>query len=350
MSAGSGLLQVCPNDHPPFRDLCGVYQRAAESLGHSAQTVFLAPPHGAPVPGAVYLGQTRLRRTRRLGRLLARHVGAARFELALCHRHRALVSYLASRVPATAAVCVAHEFGFFRRLRRRLQRRLVWRSVAFAGVSEPLCEDLAAEVAQPLLLPNCIDITRHAQQRLSGTEACSRLGLSTDAFNVGVVGRLHPKKRPELALTGFAEFAEAHHDAVLTFIGDGELAAELRQAAAQLPVHFAGQLNDARAYLSAFDALLICSEPVEAFNMVALEAMAAGVPVVAGPAPGPRFVLGSCGVYFETPDAGTIAATLARLRAGSARQAIARDGRQRAQGEFSVTAAAARLAAWLPRR
>ena len=344
-----GVLQVCPNDHPPFRDLCAVYQRAVRSLGYPVQTVFLAPPYGAPLADAIYLGQTSLRSSRRLGKLLAArlHSPAGGYNLALCHRHRALASYLGSGLAASHTVCVAHEFGFFRRRRRRLRRRLAWRRVTFAGVSEPLLAELAAHVADPVLLPNCIDITQHAQQRLTAADACARLGLSIDAFNVGVVGRLHPKKQPQLALAGFAAFAEAQHDACLTFVGAGELADELRQSAAQLPVRFAGELPDARSYLAAFDALLICSEDVEAFNMVSLEAMAAGVPVVAGPAPGPRFVLGPCGVYFDTPTPAAIAAALASVRDRFNRQAAAQQARQRVQAEFSVAAAAQRLSTWL---
>jgi glycosyltransferase involved in cell wall biosynthesis len=64
-------------------------------------------------------------------------------------------------------------------------------------------------------------------------------------------------------------------------------------------VDFVGGLRDAAQYLRAFDALLFASGPAEAFGIVLVEAMLAGVPVVCADAPGPRSVLGPDGLYFD---------------------------------------------------
>jgi alpha-1,6-mannosyltransferase len=100
------------------------------------------------------------------------------------------------------------------------------------------------------------------------------------------------KKAPELAIRAIRELTDRGRTVRLLVIGDGPLRAELESLAADLPVVFCGFVPEARRLFRGLDVLLLTSVEVEAFGMVALEAMASGVPVVAGPAPGPQFVLG----------------------------------------------------------
>jgi glycosyltransferase involved in cell wall biosynthesis len=134
----------------------------------------------------------------------------------------------------------------------------------------------------------------------------------------------------------------------LVFVGSGELAAEVAARAEGLPVTFCGQLPDAARLMPAFDLLLIPSGDREAFGMVVLEAMAAGVPVLCGPAPGPRFVAGETARYFSAyqPDnvAEALLAAFREWRSGTL-EALARQARERVEREFSVAAAAGRLEA-----
>jgi glycosyltransferase involved in cell wall biosynthesis len=85
---------------------------------------------------------------------------------------------------------------------------------------------------------------------------------------------------------------------------------------------------------------------VEAFGMVALEAMVAGVPVVSGPVPGPQFVLGRVGYYYASDDPEAIARTLDEVRrdhgTGEGAERLAR-GADRALREFSIAALARHL-------
>ena len=345
------FLQLCPNDHPPFLDICEVHAAAAEQAGLSVRTVFLGPAYGEPMAHAEYLNQADMRSSRRLGRALARALGDVveqPLDLALCHRYRALEAFRSSGLSAQRVLCVAHEFGFFRRARRRLRRALLYRQVQFAGVSVPVVAELETVVGSALLLPNGIDLARHERSRLSAVQARRALDLRAEDFNIAVVGRLHPKKQPQLALAGFSEFAAGRPDATLTFLGDGELRRDLQDKAAGLRVSFAGFVAHAARYLSAFDAVLIPSGEREAFNMVALEAMAAGVPVVAGPAAGPRFVLGDVGVYFSTAAPTAVAGALAVASGlAAAPKDIAERGRVRAEAEFSLAALSRRLRAYL---
>ena len=161
-----------------------------------------------------------------------------------------------------------------------------------------------------------------------------------------MVGRLHPKKQLGLAVAGFREAHPLIPEAQLVFIGDGDLAETLTTDSAGLPIHFAGFVADAPKYFNALDVLLIPSGDKEAFGMVALEAMAAGVPVVAGPAAGPRSGLGEVGNYFEEPTAKVVARALIKAVADKKSGLLevqSKQGVERVKRNYSIAATARRL-------
>jgi glycosyltransferase involved in cell wall biosynthesis len=343
------LLQVCPNDHPPFLDICAVYQAAAASIGHNLVTVFLSAAIAEPLTGAVYLNCATLRKTTSVAAAfdaeLARvRTGAPAVELAICHRYRAYRVFRASGWSANTTLVIAHEFGFFDRWRRRVDQKLHARGVRFAGVSAPVVDELVLAVKAPLLMPNGMDVDRAAANRFERTRALAALNLREEHFNIGVVGRLHPKKQPQLALSAMAAVRQALPHAHLVFIGDGELKAEMQASAEKPSVSFTGFVAEAARHFNALDVLVIPSGEREAFSMVALEAMAAGVPVVAGPTPGPHFVLGDVGHYFTEFTAEALAAAVIAVHRdrGNSAERKAR-GEARAAEDFSVAAIARRL-------
>lgn len=344
------LLQLCPNDHPPFRDICAFHAAAARELGWRTRTVLLAPPHAEPDADFAYLDADRPRtQARRLRECVA---AGPEPHLVLCHRHRAYRTWRATGLRARAVLVVAHEFGYFRSWRRRADWWLgargarVARDLKIAGVSEPVREELARTVADALVLPNGIDLPRADRDRVPRAEARRRLELPAAGFQIGVLGRLHPKKAPGLALEGFRNALPQMPDARLVFIGDGELAGELRAAASGLPVTFAGFVADGARLLGALDLLLLPSGSREAFGMVALEAMTAGVPVLCASVPGPRFVVGEAGRYFRSGSAGALADALVDAYLDWQRgelDKVAGTARGRVETLFSVSAAATRL-------
>ena len=203
--------------------------------------------------------------------------------------------------------------------------------------------------ARTLTLPNPADVARFDAALLPRNTARERLGMSPESYVVGVVGRLHPKKRPLLALDGFAALGDDSH---LAFIGDGELRDALESSATRLGVtsrvHFTGRVADASRYAAAFDAMVVASVPEEAFGMALLEAMLAGVPVVCADVPGPRSVLGPEGLYF-TGDAAGLTTALRRCAALSVEQraGLSVMQRERAVRLFSLEATAGRYRALL---
>jgi len=129
-----------------------------------------------------------------------------------------------------------------------------------------------------------VHLIRNAYAR---TEPASRddariaLGIPLDAVTVGWIGRLSPEKGPDVAVEAIARMT---HPATLHVVGDGADRNTLDSRIASLGVgsrvRFHGALPNAGRLVRAFDVLLLSSR-TEGTPMVLLEAMAAGVPIVA---------------------------------------------------------------------
>lgn len=338
------MLQLCPHDHPPFADLCVVYAKALRSLGLRCTTVFFAPPLGTPVKGAIYLNAASLRDARALARELDDRLhGHAQWRLVICHRYRSWRVLKASTIETMKTVAVAHEFHFFDKTMRKLMARFD-RKTVFAGISPSVVEDLKPHVSRSVCWPNAIDLDGELAALLDRDAALVKLGLTRGPFTIGVVGRLHPKKRPELALEAFRAARLA--DSRLVFVGDGPLRGRLEHG--EPDIHFAGFVADAKRCLRAFDALLLTSGDAEAFGMVALEGLVAGVPVVCERTAGPADVLGELGIYYTGSTAPEIASALRDVQ----QRVVDDDGWKaraaaRVQAEFSIDALARRIGAEL---
>ena len=355
------LIQICPNDGPPFLDIIRVYRKAATRLGLGGADFFLSPSErghpaletsgtehvpqrGSPTdsPGggdAQYLDCDDLKNTAALARRLRQALPDTGDSLVVCHRYRAYKAFMASGLDAARLVAVAHEYGFFRRRRRRWARRLSRHDALFAGVSPGVAEELKQATGSALVWPNALDLD--ALDLLDRTAARQALALPPEGVVLGVVGRLHYKKRPELALEAFRLFLDrtGNRNAHLAFVGDGPLRQRLETASRDLPVIFTGFTPAAARLMKAFDALLMASSN-EPFGMVLLEAMAAGVPVIPPRQPGPLCILADLGHYFDGSEPQAIAAAMQ-----AALEAPPGEGHERAQREFSVATVAQRLEA-----
>ena len=337
-------LQLCPNDHPPFGEVCAGHAEALGRLGYRVRTVFFES-RGFEPPAEFEFDY----------RPADRLVDVGTPELLVSHRYgayRAGVG-LARRLSIPQHVVVAHEFGMFSRLSRRIRRRLLaTRTTRFAGVSDPVADDLRRTgVREPLVLPNPIDAARIRARLKPRNDARAAVGVPNDAFVVGVVGRLHPKKNPLRAADVFARYRAEDHNALLVFIGTGPLQDQVARRAGD-GIVLAGFRPDVRELLGAFDVVLSCSTRSEAFGLALLEALAAGTRVIAADQPGPRFVLGQCGSYFET-DA-ELLARLRDMRAGGSSSPPGEDfaatAMQHVAREFSVDALGSRYDTFVGRQ
>lgn len=166
---------------------------------------------------------------------------------------------------------------------------------------------------------------------------------ATRGLRLLAVGRLGRYKGFDVLIDALASRA----DDALLLVGDGECAGELR-ARAQANgvaerVRFAGEIDDARlasAYASADVFVLPSLDRGEAFGLVLLEAMRAGLPVVAsaiaGSGVGSVVADGETGWLVPPGDAPALAAALARFDDAALREHFGSQGRARWNARFTL--------------
>jgi glycosyltransferase involved in cell wall biosynthesis len=171
-----------------------------------------------------------------------------------------------------------------------------------------------------------------------------------DGFLVGTVGRMVAVKNHRVLLRAGAELVEAHDDVSLVLVGDGEERDALETLATDLGIDdrvvFIGHLTRSEVYalLHHLDVFAFPSEH-EGFGNAAVEAMAAGVPVVCNDIPALREVVGDAGRFVSGANPGNLAEAIESLyRDETERERLANAVRVRAS-KFTIQRAADRHAA-----
>lgn len=150
------------------------------------------------------------------------------------------------------------------------------------------------------------------------------LGLHEEAVVVGAVGRLVAEKGyPEL-FTAMRTVRADHPEAVLVVIGPDDpdkpdaLDDATRSEAAEAGVRFAGERSDVQRWYAAMDLYVLASHR-EGWPRSAMEAAAAGLPIVATDIRGCRQVVdnGLTGVLVPVRDPASLADAIGRLVADS---------------------------------
>ncbi len=148
--------------------------------------------------------------------------------------------------------------------------------------------------------------------------ARARLGLDSDGFVVGTVGRIDPQKRHDVLIRACALAGREIDDLRLVIVGDGALRAEIESLArTHLPgrVVFAGHRRDAVALLPAFDVFALTSD-FEGLPFALLEAMAMRRTIVATDVQGSGEAIrhGRDGLLVPPGSPDAVAEALVRLR------------------------------------
>lgn len=198
------------------------------------------------------------------------------------------------------------------------------------------------------------DPAAHAGPGAQDAGAPSHAGVVGAAApaRTGYVGRLlHPHKGLDVLL----DAAEADPRLHVAIAGAGPYEAELRRRAATPPlagrVTFHGHLagDELAAFYAGIDVLAVPSVAapgwLEQFGRVAVEAMAAGVPVVASDSGALRDVVGGAGVLVPPGDAAALASALAEVALDPARAAGLRAAGLARAAEYTWEAVAARYEA-----
>lgn len=136
------------------------------------------------------------------------------------------------------------------------------------------------------------------------------LGLAPGVFLVGAVGRLHASKGNDVLISAFRAVAPAN--AALVILGEGPQRAQLEKLRAGDPrIHLAGYRSAVQGCLQDLD-LFVSPSREESFGLAIVEAMGAGVPIIATAAEGPaEFLRNQPAVLVPTDSVDALAVAIA---------------------------------------
>ncbi|MFH2204677.1 MAG: glycosyltransferase [Elusimicrobiota bacterium] len=221
--------------------------------------------------------------------------------------HTALLAAMAGRLGGHPWV-VHRRVDFHLRsgLSRRWKYDAAWRVIAVSESIRGVLKDDGVAAERVTVIPDCLPITAHEAELAglaggplcppeNGARSCARrelaqaFGLPDDAPWIGNLAALVPHKDQATLLRSIPFVRRSLPNAHFAIIGDGPLAAELRNLAADLGVQdavvFTGYVPDPRPWLQALD-VYVQSSWGEGMGSVLLEAMACRIPIVATTAGG----------------------------------------------------------------
>jgi glycosyltransferase involved in cell wall biosynthesis len=240
-------------------------------------------------------------------------------------------------------------------LTRSIERRLARRTDAIIAVSPDERDHITSLGIRPDMV-HCVVNGIAATPPIEKSAARGRLGLDGDAVIVGYLGRLSRQKNPRLLLEAFARLmgtgrpaggdrslaasAPSGANARLAIAGDGEQEQPLRASARDLGVadrvHWLGH-RPADEALPAFDVFALPSN-YEGMPYVLLEALAAGLPIVATDVGGARLTVreGENGYIVSRPSSDDFALAMKRLVESADERAAFGAVSRRLAAEFSI--------------
>jgi glycosyltransferase involved in cell wall biosynthesis len=217
---------------------------------------------------------------------------------------------------------------------RLVERALAHASDALIAVSDEVRDDLVrfrvAPASKIRVVPYGFDLDARVRSTSDKRDG--------DDFVAGWAGRLTAVKRPLDLIRVVAKV----DGCTLVLAGDGELRADAERLASELGVdervRFLGYVDDVGDWYATLDAFLLTSLN-EGTPVVAIEALAAGVPVVATDAGGTRTVVddGETGFVVPVGDVDALADRLTTLRDEPALRArLGETGATRMRERFSI--------------
>ena len=314
-------------DDPPAQDVIQIGQAIA-----------------VPYNGAV----GRITLSLRLEWLVSRMLERERFDI--IHHHEPLVPFLSMQILDSARcpnVATFHAFGGFsfsywagrmigRRYMRKLDARIAVSSAARHFISSYFPGDYR-------IIPNGVDVSFYANARPLPEYADGKI-------NILFVGRLEPRKGAMYLMEAYAKLKKKHPEIRLILCSVGPLLGRLRRfvrANRIEDVLFAGRVDDADKARFYKTAQIFCAPSTgqESFGIVLLEAMAAGLPVVASDIHGYKRVVqrNVTGLLVEPKSPEALADALERLICDPGlRQRLGEAGSRRAP-EYDWSHVAAQL-------
>jgi len=204
---------------------------------------------------------------------------------------------------------------------------------AIAPLSENLCKSLSVipTIKNKLhYIRNGVDINEIEDVKEIANEIESL--KSEGYFVIGYIGRLIPGKGLDILLKAVAKYSEPHW--IVVIIGEGELLSELKSMVQEFNISkqviFLGFRPNRLAYLKGFDTFVLPSRS-EGIPRCLMEAMVAGIPVVASDIPGCRDLVDgkTTGLLFRLDKPKQLAYSIKRISSDPIlRESLCRNARE----------------------
>lgn len=192
-----------------------------------------------------------------------------------------VIASAAARAEGCVTVSTVHGFtggGWKNRLYEFLQQRALRRADAVVAVAGPVASRLRGAGVSGERLFTVPNAFQPYAGLLSRDAARAELGIPSDAVRFGWVGRMSHEKGPDVCVDAAARLVGT--GVGISMIGEGPVRAALSERAGESILTWHGMIHEAGRYLRAFDAFILSSR-TEGTPIALLEAMSAGVPVVA---------------------------------------------------------------------
>lgn len=237
----------------------------------------------------------------------------------------AIYCSIAGKLLGVPVVSVLHgqtdvsDDGHFGALKKRAVRLGTTKAVF---VSQELKDDLRTRLRIPeeqcAVIPNGVEIERFAGGKRNRLR--EELGLSSSDILVGAIGNIRRPKAYDVFLHAAHLLKQRSENYRFAIAGEGsgslydELLTLRDKLKLQNELNFLGMRRDIPDILKAFDVYVLSSR-TEGFSIACVEAMAAGVPVVATRSGGPQEILEHerSGLLVEVGDSAGLADSVHRL-------------------------------------
>jgi glycosyltransferase involved in cell wall biosynthesis len=254
--------------------------------------------------------------------------------------HSANFELTADRLPKYKWLLTSKKYSH--RFLYRLASSLV---SGFIAVSDQVGR-VMVEVIGPIddkitVICNGVDTKRYGQA-VDRTLVRSQLGLEANTRLIAMVGTLKKVKGHRYLIEAIASIVPRYPDLHVLFIGDGDLREELQAQVKRLilddHIHFLGKRHDVPELLAASD-LFVLPSLWEGLPMSLLEAMAAGLPIVATEVSGTVQVMipNKTGILVPPGDSQRLAQAIEQLLSDTTRaQVMGAAAKRRVETEFSA--------------
>jgi glycosyltransferase involved in cell wall biosynthesis len=224
-----------------------------------------------------------------------------------------------------------------------LDRKLISRTARLVGNSESVTEfyrNLGVPAEKLAVVHNGMDLLAYPPNARASLRR--ELGISSQTHVCGFVGRLASQKRVMDLIWAFELIRVMHGDVIFVIVGDGPERTKLESFAHSLDisgqVKFLGHRDDATRLLPALDVFWLASD-FEGLSNSIMEAMSAGLPVVASDIPPNRELVidGQTGYLAPVGDRVAFAQLAERILLNPAlAHQLGSAGRERIATHFSV--------------